>query len=99
VLIFIRGEWCPRSNLRLPTYQAHLDQMAALGAPRRGGLAAHVRHSLSIEETDGLGVLGLWDVGASVIDGRGLKYEGNAETFALFEAVGHGRGAHKAPGD
>jgi hypothetical protein len=48
-------------------------------------------------EKNDLGFPVLSDVGAKVIDRYGLKYEVDAETRALFEAVGNDVGAHNGP--
>jgi peroxiredoxin len=98
VLIFYRGEWCPYCNLQLRTFQAHLDQIAALGAQLVAVSPQTPDHSLSMAEKNDLGFLVLSDVGANVIDRYGLKYDVDAETSALFEAVGNDVGAHNGPG-
>jgi peroxiredoxin len=98
VLIFYRGEWCPYCNLQLRTFQAHLDQIAALGAQLVAVSPQTPDHSLSMAERNELEFLVLSDVGANVIDRYGLKYEIDAETRGLFEAVGNDVGAHNGPG-
>jgi peroxiredoxin len=98
VLIFYRGEWCPYCNLQLRTFQAHLDQIVALGAQLVAVSPQTPDHSLSMAEKNDLGFLVLSDVGANVIDRYGLKYEVDAETRALFEVVGNDVGAHNGPG-
>jgi peroxiredoxin len=98
VLIFYRGEWCPYCNLQLRTFQAHLDQIAALGAQLVAVSPQTPDHSLSMAEKNDLGFLVLSDVGANVIDRYGLKFDVDAETRALFEAVGNDVGAHNGPG-
>ena len=98
VLIFYRGEWCPYCNLQLRTFQAHLDQIAALGAQLVAVSPQTPDHSLSMAEKNDLGFLVLSDVGAKAIDRYGLKYEVDAETRALFKAVGNDVGAHNGPG-
>jgi peroxiredoxin len=49
-------------------------------------------------EKNQLGFLVLSDVGASVIGRYGLKYEVDAESRALFGAVGNDVGTHNGPG-
>jgi peroxiredoxin len=98
VLIFYRGEWCPYCNLQLRTFQAHLDQIAALGAQLVAVSPQTPDHSLSMAEKNDLGFLVLSDVGAKAIDRYGLKYEVDAETRALFNAVGNDVAAHNGPG-
>jgi peroxiredoxin len=98
VLIFYRGEWCPYCNLQLRTFQAHLDEIAALGAQLVAVSPETPDHSLSMAEKNQLGFPVLSDVGAAVIDRYGLKYEVDAESRALFEAVGNDVGAHNGPG-
>ena len=98
VLIFYRGEWCPYCNLQLRTFQAHLDQIEALGAQIVAVSPQTPDHSLSMAEKNELGFLVLSDVGATVIDRYGLKYKVDAETRALFEAVGNDVGAHNGLG-
>src|ERR1700748_3810609 len=98
VLIFYRGEWCPYCNLQLRTFQAHLDQIAALGAQLVAISPQTPDHSLSMAEKNDLGFAVLSDVGAKVIDRYGLKYEVDAETRALFDAVGNDVGAHSGGG-
>jgi peroxiredoxin len=98
VLIFYRGEWCPYCNLQLRTFQAHLDQIAELGAQLVAISPQTHDHSLSMAEKNGLGFLVLSDVGARVIDRYGLRYEVDAETRALVESVGNDIGAHNGPG-
>ena len=98
VLIFYRGEWCPYCNLQLRSFQAHLDQIAALGAQLVAVSPQTPDQSLSMAEKNDLGFLVLSDVGANVIDRYGLKYDVDAETRALFEAVGNNVGAHNGPG-
>ena len=98
VLIFYRGEWCPYCNLQLRTFQAHLDQIEALGAQIVAVSPQTPDHSLSMADKNELGFLVLSDVGATVIDRYGLKYEIDAETRALFEAVGNDVGDHNGPG-
>ena len=98
VLIFYRGEWCPFCNLQLRTFQAHLDQIAALGAQLAAVSPQMPDHSLSTAEKNDLRFPVLSDVGATVIDRYGLRYEIDPETHALFEAVGNDVGAHNGPG-
>jgi peroxiredoxin len=98
VLIFYRGEWCPYCNLQLRTFQAHLDEIAALGAQLVAVSPETPDHSLSMAEKNQLGFPVLSDVRAAVIDRYGLKYEVDAESRALFEAVGNDVGAHNGPG-
>ena len=98
VLIFYRGEWCPYCNLQLRTFQANLDQIAELGAQLVAVSPQTPDHSLSMAEKNDLGFAVLSDVGASVIDRYGLKYEVDAETRALFDAVGNDLGAHNGAG-
>ena len=63
VLIVYRGEWCPYCNLQLRTFQAHLDQIAALGAQLVAVSPQTADHSLSMAEKNDLGFLVLSDVG------------------------------------
>jgi peroxiredoxin len=98
VLTFYRGAWCPYCNLQLRTFQAHLGELTA----RRAQLVAispqTPDHSLSMAEKNDLRFLVLSDVGARVIDRYGLRYEVDAETRALLEAVGNDVGAYNGPG-
>ena len=57
------GEWCPHCNLQLRTFQAHLDQIAALGAQLVAISPQTPDHSLSMAEKNDLGFLVLSDVG------------------------------------
>jgi peroxiredoxin len=98
VLIFYRGEWCPYCNLQLRTFQAHLDQFAELGATLAAVSPQTPDHSLSMAEKNELGFLVLSDVGATVVDRYGLKYDVDAQTRALLESVGNDVGAHNGAG-
>jgi peroxiredoxin len=98
VLIFYRGVWCPYCNLELRTFQAHRDQITPLGAQLVAVSPQTPDHSLSMADKNDLGFLVLSDVGAKVIDRYGLKYEVDAETRALFEAVGNDVRAYNGPG-
>jgi peroxiredoxin len=98
VLIFYRGEWCPYCNLQLRTFQAHLDQIEELGGQLVAISPQTPEHSLSTAETNGLAFLVLSDVGATVIDRYGLKYDVDAETRGLLETVGNDVGAHNGAG-
>jgi peroxiredoxin len=98
VLIFYRGLWCPYCNLQLRTFQAHLDQILALGAQLVAVSPQTPDRSLSMADKNDLGFLVLSDAGANVIDRYGLKYEVDAETRALFEAVGNDVGSYNGPG-
>jgi peroxiredoxin len=98
VLIFYRGAWCPYCNLQLRTFQAHLDQILALGAQLVAVSPQTPDRSLSMADRNDLGFLVLSDIGANVIDRYGLKYEVDAQTRALFEAVGNDLGAYNGPG-
>jgi peroxiredoxin len=98
VLIFYRGEWCPYCNLQLRTFQAHLDQIVALGAQLVAVSPQTPHHSLSMAEKNDLGFLVLSDVGTNVIDRYGLKYEVDAESRALFESIGNDVDPHNGPG-
>jgi peroxiredoxin len=98
VLIFYRGVWCPYCNLQLRTFQAHPDHIVALGAQFVAVSPQTPDRSLSMADKNDLGFLVLSDVGANAIDRYGLEYEVDAETCALFEAVGNDAGAHNGPG-
>lgn len=98
VLIFYRGEWCPYCNLQLRTFQAHLDHIAGLGAQLVAISPQTPDHSLSMAEKNDLGFLVLSDVGATVIDLYGLKYDVEPETRALLESAGNDVSAHNGPG-
>jgi peroxiredoxin len=99
VLIFYRGAWCPYCNLQLRTFQAHVDQILALGAQLVAVSPQTPDRSLSMADKNDLEFLVLSDVGANVIDRYGLKYEVDAETRALFEAVGNDLGTYNGPGN
>jgi peroxiredoxin len=89
VLIFYRGEWCPYCNLQLRSFQAHLDEFAALGAQLVAISPQMPDHSLSMAEKNELGFRVLSDVEAAVIDRYGLRYEVDPETRALLATVGN----------
>ena len=72
--------------------------MASLGAQLVAVSPQTPDHSLSLAEKNDLGFLVLSDVGANVIERYGLRYDVDAETRALFEAVGNDVGAHNGPG-
>jgi peroxiredoxin len=98
VLIFYRGEWCPYCNLQLRSFQAQLEQIGGLGAQLVAISPQTPDHSLSVAEKNSLGFLVLSDVGATIIERYGLRYEVDDETRALLESVGNDVGAHNGPG-
>jgi peroxiredoxin len=98
VLIFYRGEWCPYCNLQLRAFQAHLDQIAKLGAQLVAVSPQTPDHSLSMAERNDLRFPVLSDVGAKIIDRYGLRYEIDAQTRALLESAGNDVGAHNGGG-
>jgi peroxiredoxin len=98
VLIFYRGEWCPYCNLQLRTFQACRDEIASRGAQLVAISPQTPEHSLSMAEKNGLAFPVLSDAGAHVIDRYGLRYEVDAETRALYDAVGNDVAAHNGPG-
>lgn len=89
VLIFYRGEWCPYCNLQLRAFQAHLDEFAEHGAQLVAVSPQAPDHSLSMAEKNDLGFLVLSDVGATVLERYGLKFEVDAELRSLLESVGY----------
>jgi len=97
VLVFYRGEWCPYCNLQLRTFQAHLGQLAEHGAQLVAISPQTPDHSLSMAEQNELGFRVLSDVGASVIDEYGLRFEVDQQLRALTESVGNDIGAHNGP--
>jgi peroxiredoxin len=97
VLVFYRGEWCPYCNLQLRTFQAHLGELAEHGAQLVAISPQTPDHSLSMAEKNELGFRVLSDVGASVIDEYGLRFEVDQQLRALTESVGNDIGAHNGP--
>jgi peroxiredoxin len=89
VLIFYRGEWCPYCNLQLRTFQAHLAEFEQHGAQVVAVSPQKPDHSLSMMEKNELGFLVLSDVGGTVLERYGLKYEVDAEVRSLLESVGN----------
>ena len=94
VLIFYRGEWCPYCNLQLRTFQAHLDELEEHGAQLVAVSPQEPDHSLSMAEKNELGFLVLSDVGATVLESYGLKYEVDAELRRLLASVGNDLAAY-----
>jgi peroxiredoxin len=88
VMIFYRGEWCPYCNLQLCSFQAHLEQLADHRATLVAISPQIPDQSLAIAHKNQLDFPVLSDVGARVIDRYGLRYEVDAETRKLLEAVG-----------
>jgi peroxiredoxin len=78
----------------LRTFQAHLDELEEHGAQLVAVSAQAPDHSLSMADKNALGFLVLSDVGATVLERYGLKYEVDAELRSLLESVGHDLSAY-----
>jgi peroxiredoxin len=89
VLVFYRGEWCPYCNLMLRTYGLRAAQFSERGARLVAVSPQTPDHSLTMAEKHDLEFPVLSDEGGEVIGAYGLKYEVDAQSRALLEAVGN----------
>ena len=88
VLIFYRGEWCPYCNLMLRTYGLRAAEFSERGAKLVAVSPQTPDNSLTMAEKHSLEFPVLSDEGGEVIGTYGLKYDVDAQSRKLYEAVG-----------
>jgi len=88
VLIVYRGEWCPYCNLMLRTYGLRAAEFSERGARLVAVSPQTPDNSLTMAEKHSLEFPVLSDEGGEVIGTYGLKYDVDAQSRKLYEAVG-----------
>jgi peroxiredoxin len=89
VLIFYRGEWCPYCDIMLRTYGLRAADFAERGARLVAVSPQTPDNSLTMAEKHRLEFPVLSDEGGEVIETYGLRYNVDARSRRLLEAVGN----------
>jgi len=85
IVVFYRGAWCPYCNLTLAQWQAHTDEIEALGATLVAISPQVTDFSMKSKQSNGLTFPVLSDVGSETSDAYGITTLVTPEILALWE--------------
>ena len=88
IIVFYRGAWCPYCNITLAEWQAHADQVKALGAQIVAISPQKAEYSLESKEKNELGFAVLSDVGSKTSDAFGITSLVTPEILELWKSKG-----------